>query len=141
MLCVVGDDNVVEYEVARHDARWVPWLWLVALALSGAAIAGQWFAQHRVRIDSIVLAVLAIAVLVYLTSGARRPRRLVADNDAIRRPRPLHDLSWGDVDHVQATTRWSDTVRVVMTDGSVKPTGFPSEYAERLAAVGNKPLR
>lgn len=141
MLCVVGDDNVVEYEVPRLDLPWLRRVWIVLLILAVVVVLGQWFGRHRVTLNSIGFIVIALGALAIDKFGARRPRRLVADDDAIRRPRPLHDLSWCDVDHVQATTRWSDTVRVVMTDGSVKPTGFPPDYAERLASAGNKPLK
>lgn len=119
--------------------RWLLWLYgVVTLILLVVGIVA--FALgRRVDVGALVVGVGSLALLLALRLVPRTV--FVADSTAIRRPRPLHDVSWSDVDHVQATTRWSDTVRVVMTDGSVKPTGFPPEYAERLAAIGNKPLK
>lgn len=138
----MGDADVVEYQVPRPVIqRWVIWFAAACIVLGVVATVGQWFAHHRLPVYPVGWIVIGTAWLLWWRSSSGRTRKISADPEAIRRPGPARDLRWNEIDHVQATTRWSDVVRVVMNDGAVKPTGFPPEYAERLAAVGNKPLR
>ncbi|WP_146202552.1 hypothetical protein [Branchiibius hedensis] len=104
-------------------------------------IVGRLIGQHRLDVGQLVVLIVATACWLYARFATRRRSALTADTGAIHLPTPMRDLYWNDVAHVQAPTRWSDVVRVVMNDGTEKPTGFPPEYAERLAAVGRKPLR
>lgn len=137
----MGARDVVEYEVPRPDQPWLRRLSVVMLALAVVWIIGDWFAHHRVRVISVVWMVILGAGLIYQRSTARQPRRLVADAEAIHQPWPLRDLPWSRIDHVKTLGRWDDVVVVILTDGSERRTRFPSEYAERLAEVGGKPLR
>ncbi|KYH42984.1 hypothetical protein [Branchiibius sp. NY16-3462-2] len=142
MLCVVGETESLEYEMERAQLpRWLAWLALAAIVLSLASLVGRWFTQHRISITAIVWIVLGLAGLIYQRFLSRRRVRFRADATAIRRPSVLRDLQWADVDHVLAPSQWSDGAFVMMRNGSTKRTGFPPEYAERLAAIGNKPLK
>lgn len=87
----------------------------------------------------VLVASLALALFIYLRS--RNPVVVRADNEVISQPWPLRDARWSVVDHVKAPGRWDDTVVLVLSNGSERRTLFPPEYAERLAAIGNKPLR
>lgn len=64
----------------------------------------------------------------------------VADSVAIRRPRRGSDIPWGEIEAVLTPGRFDTAVQVRLCDGQVRGTGFPTEYAERLAEVGNRPL-
>lgn len=142
MLCGVGDEDVVEYQLARPVIqRWVTWFVAAWIVLGIAVTVGQWFAHHRLPVYPVGCIVIGTAWLIWWRSSSGRTRTVSADTEAIHLARALRDIPWRDVDHVQAPTRWSDVVRVVMDDGTEKPTGFPPEYAERLASVGNKPLQ
>lgn len=141
MLSRVADKDVVAYQIPRQDLPWLRRAWIVLLILAAVLALGEWFGRHRVPLNSIVLVFIAAGALAIQKFGARRSRQLLADSRMIRRPRPLGPLRWADIDHVLAPNQWSDGAFVVMRNGSTKRTGLPPEYAERLAALGGKPLR
>lgn len=64
----------------------------------------------------------------------------VADSVAIHQPRRGSDIPWGEIEAVLIPGRFDMVVQVRLRDGQVTGTGFPTEYAERLAEVGNRPL-
>ena len=137
----MGDADVVEYQVPRPDIPWLRWVWAAAVVLGILTMVLNWFTKHRIAWPTIGWMVIAACWFAYQRATAGRPRRLTADADAIHLPRPLRDIPWRDVDHVKTPGRWDDTVVLMLSDGSETRTLFPPEYAERLAAVGNKPLR
>lgn len=142
MLCGVPASETVEYEVERGEAsRWIVRVALLAIGFGVLSIALRWFTTHRLAVNSTIWIAVCCALALHARYRMGRPLGFSADADVIRRPGVLPNIRWSDVDHVNQPTQWSNTVVVVLDDGREKRTGFPPEYAERLAEVGGKELR
>lgn len=72
-----------------------------------------------------------------------RSRRIVwrVDEGGIHVP-PRFDEPWSRIDSVVTPGPWHDAalVRLAGSDDE-RPMGFPAQYAERIAKIGDKPLR
>lgn len=84
------------------------------------------------------LVVYTVGFVVWLVMY--RSNDFVADSVAIHQPRRGSDIPWGEIEAVLLPGRFDTVVQVRLRDGQVKGTGFPTQYAERLAEVGDRPL-
>ena len=134
-----GSPRVVRYAPPtswfERYRQW--WIFLVAAALAAlsAALQRSWKPLYGVAVWIVVLA--AVRTLV---PRFRKDRDFVADQVRIRRPIRGADILWSHVECVVAAGRFDPVVQVRLVDGRLKPTGFPPEYAERLAEVGQRPM-
>lgn len=92
------------------------------------------------RADYFTLAMTGVVVCCFILALHFQRKDVVTDQDGTHRP-GARDIPWADVAYVCAPRKWDHNVVVAMTSGADKRTGFPPAYAERLAELGNKPLR
>lgn len=109
----------------------VPLYAVVSILFVGIGLlSGRW-------LGVVIYVALFIVPIILLECATRK--RYVADVHGIR-AWPTFRGSWDDITAVLKPTQWHDSVQVRRMDGSQVSTGFPVEYAERLAALGGKPL-
>lgn len=117
---------------------WQHYRWLL-LAVVGLAAASA-LLTHRWR-PLLVGAGCALLVVAMRARRAGKDTDTVATPDRISRPIRGGDIFWSDVAYVVQPGRFDSVVQVRTLHGSLKATGFPPEYAERLAEIGGRPLR
>lgn len=85
-----------------------------------------------------LLVPLALAIPVWWQF--RRMRRATVGPEGIRPPAAAKFTPWTAVEHVQTPGRFASTVVVKLSDQSLLDTGFPASCANRIAAIGAKPM-
>lgn len=130
----------LEYRPDDHRPKaWLtsPWLFWVLLAFIALQIVTA-VAAHRW--GALILPVLCAGVFAF---SRWRFRSLIwrVDERGIH-VSPRFDEPWSAIDSIVAPGPWHDVVHVrLMGSDDERPIGFPPEYAERIAAIGGKPLR
>lgn len=131
---VVDDGRCLRYRLSRGQLRLhrvflavlgVPWVvFVVAVVIKGefASLTGS------------------VPWLLILWWQYRRIRRAIIGPEGIRPPSAARFTPWTAVEHVQAPGRFASTVTVRLTDQSALDTGFPAPCADRIAAIGGKPI-
>ncbi|MDE9364070.1 hypothetical protein PZ938_00485 [Luteipulveratus sp. YIM 133132] len=126
----------------RMVYRWRGWRWFFVggvIAVVGSCISVvadllegnlDWIFAVRVGTAAIWVCVLTLI-----------RDRVTADQNGIRMLHRWYHLRWADIDHVRQPRASDKVVRVMRTNGKVVPVGFPPQYAEQLAALGNVELR
>jgi hypothetical protein len=128
--------NELRYPLMDAQPRWLRLGFPIGVALilvTGLVrvVGGQPLSAQAPRL--IVLGVLVGCWLLL------RRAEVVVDQTHIRAPL-RSAISWDDVAGVEQPGPWSDVVRVRLNDGTSRPTGLPPDYADRVAALGGKPL-
>ncbi|MDR6863893.1 hypothetical protein [Phycicoccus sp. 3266] len=131
-------DDTLRWDIRSPVPRWLRVAsCLVPLVAVAGLVADVVRGLPQGRVVGQVVWVLLTGSAAYL---ANRRQEVVVDATGIRMPlrRPV---AWADVDHVEQPGPWDSVVRVVAPDGSVRPTGLPSRFAQDVARIGDKPLR
>lgn len=110
------------------------WIFLafIALQIVTAVAAHRW--------GALILPVLCVSVFAFLRW---RLRTLVwrVDERGIHVP-PRFDEPWSRIDSIVTPGPWHDAVHVRLAGSNdERPIGFPAQYAQRIAEIGDKPLR
>lgn len=131
---VIDDGNSLRWRLNRKRLRKARTLWMalsaVWLVLVAAAVIRGEFAS--------LIGVVPWMLLMWWQF--RRIRRASVGTDGIRPPGASKVTPWTDIEHVQTPGRFVSTTAVGLTDQSVFDTGFPASCADRIAAIGGKPM-